>query len=191
MTRDILYNELSTISSLRVHRENAADIVLNHLELIPDLLDFMFQTDNKISIKAAWVLEFVCKEELNVIIPYLDTFTKHIGMVYFDSAVRPVVKICELLITEHYSKKDNTFKTALTALHKERITETCFDVMISDHKIAPKAYSMQALFLLGTEIDWIYPELTTILQRDFHIQSAGFKARAKRILKQIQLSNSS
>lgn len=176
------------MSSLRVHRQNAADMILNHLELIPDLLDFVFLIDDTISTKAAWALEFVCRDELKVIVPYLDIFTEHMGKVYLDSAIRPIAKIGELLVTTHYSKKENSCKIALSKIHKERITETCFDIMISNHKIAPKAYSMQTLYLLGTEIDWIHLELTNILQRDFHGQSAGFKARAKRILKQIQLS---
>ena len=55
-------------------------------------------------------------------------------------------------------------------------------------KIAPKAYAMNSLFLLGKDIDWIHPELVTILERDFQMQSSGFKARARHILKKIKAS---
>ena len=58
--------------------------------------------------------------------------------------------------------------------------------MITDQKIAPKAYSMNSLFLLGKEFDWIHPELALILERDLHMQSSGFKARARHILKKIK-----
>ena len=58
--------------------------------------------------------------------------------------------------------------------------------MINDEKVAPKAYSMISLYLLGTEFDWVHPELITILERDFHTQSAAFKARARHILKKIK-----
>jgi hypothetical protein len=58
--------------------------------------------------------------------------------------------------------------------------------MINDEKIAPKAYAMNTLFLLGTDYDWIHPELALILERDFQMQSSGFKARARHILKKIK-----
>ena len=57
--------------------------------------------------------------------------------------------------------------------------------MINDEKIAPKAYSMNTLFLLGKDYDWVHPELALILERDFQMQSSGFKARARHILKKI------
>ena len=58
--------------------------------------------------------------------------------------------------------------------------------MINDEKTAPKAYSMNSLFLLGNEFEWVHPELANILERDFQMQSSGFKARAKHILKKIK-----
>jgi len=41
---------------------------------------------------------------------------------------------------------------------------------------------MNSLYFLGTEFDWIHPELKTIIERDYSSQSAGFKARARHIL---------
>jgi hypothetical protein len=142
--------------------------------------------DDKISCRAAWVFEFMCGEKLDAIIPYLDTFTLNMHNVHLDSAVRPVAKVCEYLVKAYYSKQPNKIQTALKPIHKERIVEVCFDYMINDEKIAPKAYAMNTLFLLGKNIDWIYPELVMILERDFQMQSSGFKARAKHILKKIK-----
>ena len=75
---------------------------------------------------------------------------------------------------------------ALQSKHKEKIIECCFDYMINDEKIAPKAYAMNTLYLLGKDFDWIHPELGQILERDFYHQSAGFKARAKHLLKKLK-----
>ena len=58
--------------------------------------------------------------------------------------------------------------------------------MINDEKVAPKAYAMTSLYLLGKEYSWINPELVLILERDFKMQSAAFKARARQILKKIE-----
>ena len=154
--------------------------------LVPKLLDILFMVDDKISPRAAWVFEFMCNHNIKTIIPYLDEFTELMHTVHLDSAVRPVAKICEFLAKAYTSKTDNTFKNILTETHKERIIENCFDYMINDVKVAPKAYGMTTLFLFGKEYDWVYPELARILEEDFSKQSAAFKARAKQILKKIK-----
>jgi len=186
VTKDQLYNELNYVNHSREKRLHYANLVINNPDLIPELLEILFMADDKISCRAAWVFEFMCGEKLEAIIPYLDDFTLNMHKVYLDSAVRPVAKVCEYLVKAYYSKEKNNIQTALKPIHKERIVEVCFDYMINDEKIAPKAYSMNTLFLLGRDIDWIHPELVMILERDFQIQSSGFKARAKHILKKIK-----
>lgn len=163
-----------------------ANMVIDNPELLTPLLEILFDVDDKISPRAAWVFEFMCNEKLEEIIPHLDLFTDNISKVHLDPAVRPVAKISEYLTKAYYSKEENLIKSSLTEIHKEKITEACFDWMINDEKIAPKAYSMNSLYLLGTEYDWIHPELAIILERDFQMQSSGFKARARHILKKIR-----
>ncbi|MFD1163519.1 MULTISPECIES: adenylosuccinate lyase [Hwangdonia] len=186
MTTQELYNELSNVNHSREKRLYYANMVINNKDLIPKLLEIMFWVNDKASPRAAWVFEFMCKKNIDAIIPYLDTFTENMHKVHLDSAVRPVAKICEFLATAYHSKTQNNIQTALTKTHKERIIEVCFDYMINDEKIAPKAYSMNTLFLFGKDYDWVHPELALILERDFQMQSSGFKARAKHILKKIK-----
>ncbi|APY09387.1 adenylosuccinate lyase [Winogradskyella sp. J14-2] len=185
MTKAQLYKELNYVNHSREKRLHFAKLVLNQPELVQPLIEILFDVDDKISCRAAWVFEFMCGENLEAIIPYLDIFTKNISKIHLDSAVRPMAKICEYLITAYYGKHDTKIKHHLSESHKEKIIEACFDWMINDEKIAPKAYSMNSLYLLGTEYDWIHQELTIILERDFQMQSSGFKARARHILKKI------
>ncbi|MEO8774086.1 MAG: hypothetical protein ABI263_06745 [Gelidibacter sp.] len=56
-------------------------------------------------------------------------------------------------MTAFYSKNQNTTQENLTLSHREKIIEVCFDWMINDEKIAPKAYAMNSLYLLGHEFD--------------------------------------
>ena len=186
MTTAQLYDRLNDVDSSRENRLEHADLVLKDPDLIPKHIEIVFMVDDKLSCKAAWVLEFVCNENLKALLPYLDTFTENLSKVYFDSAVRPVAKICEMLAKAFYSKENNSVKSILQFQHKEKIIEYCFDIMINDEKIAPKAYAMQTLFLLGKDFDWIHLELVQILERDFPNQSAGFKARAKHLIKKIK-----
>ncbi|WP_250434497.1 adenylosuccinate lyase [Hanstruepera flava] len=186
MTTEQLYEELNYVNHSREKRLYYANLVIDNPNLIPKLLEILFMVDDKVSCRAAWVFEFMCGENLEAAIPYLDTFTENFGKVHLDSAVRPVAKVCEYLTKAYYSKTDNKIKMALTPKHKERIIEACFDYMINDEKIAPKAYAMNTLFLLGQDYDWIHPELALILERDYQMQSSGFKARARHILKKIK-----
>ena len=186
MTTEQLYEELNYVNHSREKRLYYANLVIDNPDLISKLLEILFMVDDKISPRAAWVFEFMCGENLEAIIPYLDLFTENMNKVHLDSAVRPVAKVCEYLTKAYYSKTDNRIKQELLPKHQEKIIEACFDYMINDEKIAPKAYSMNTLFLFGQDYDWIHPELVLILERDFQMQSSGFKARAKHILKKLK-----
>ncbi|MCC1483593.1 adenylosuccinate lyase [Winogradskyella immobilis] len=182
MTKDQLYKELDYVNHSREKRIHYANLVINNPELIAPLLEILFTVDDKISCRAAWVFEFMCSKQIEEVLPYLDTFTENMGRVYLDSAVRPIAKVSELISKSYSSKTDNQIKQLLTSVHIERIVEACFDWMISNQKVAVKAYSMQTLYLLGKSIDWIHPELLIILERDFSSQSAAFRARARHII---------
>ncbi|MGB1309457.1 MAG: adenylosuccinate lyase [Oceanihabitans sp.] len=186
MTTSQLYQELNYVNHSREKRLFYANLVLDKPKLIPKLLEILFLVDDKISPRAAWVLEFLCKENLEAFLPYLDAFTKNMHRIHLDSAVRPVAKICEYLVKAYYSKSENSVQKALLPKHREKIIAVCFDYMINDEKIAPKAYAMHTLYLLGKENSWIHPELVLILERDFKMQSSGFKARARHIIKKIK-----
>lgn len=188
MTTAELYEELNYVNHSREKRLHYANLMIDNPNLIPKLIEILFMVDDKISPRAAWVLEFMCSKNIDTIIPYLNEFTTGMKKIHLDSAVRPVAKISELLAKAYTVKEENNIKSKLSATHKERIIETCFDYMINDEKVAPKAYAMSTLFLFGKEYDWVYPELVLILERDFHTQSAAFKARARHILKRIKKS---
>ncbi|RNC87002.1 MAG: adenylosuccinate lyase [Winogradskyella sp.] len=185
MTKDQLYKELNYVNHSREKRLYYANLVIDNPDLIPPLLEILFTVDDKISCRAAWVFEFMCGEKLEAIIPHLDMFTENMSKVHLDPAVRPVAKVCEYLVKAYYAKDNNALKKHLSTAHKEKIVEACFDWMINDEKIAPKAYAMNSLYLLGQDFDWIHPELAIILKRDYQMQSSGFKARARHILKKI------
>jgi hypothetical protein len=185
VTTEALYKELNYVNHSREKRKFYANLVIDQPELIPQLLEVLFMVNDKISPRAAWVLEFFCNDHLEKFIPYLDILLPQLKHIKLDSALRPCAKICEYIAKAYSGKEKNTVKTSLTNSQKEQIIEACFDWMITEQKVAVKAYSMTTLYLFGKEFDWIYPELRIILERDFSFQSAAFKARARQILKKI------
>jgi hypothetical protein len=182
MSEKEFYEALENLNASRESRLKGAALVKNDLRLFPYLINELFKVDDKISIHAAWVLEFVCQDYIYAIIPHLDIFTKNIHKVYLDSVVRPVSKVCQFIAKAYCSKENSTFKRLLSPEHKERIVETSFDWMINKHKVAAKVFAMETLFLFGQENTWIHDDLKQILEQDFQTQSAAFKSRAKHIL---------
>ena len=171
----------------RENRQRVANIVLENKNLIKDLVAITFDVDNKTSIKAAWILEWICTHnDLDFILPYLDIFTEKIKTLKFDSSIRPCAKICEHLANAYYSKNDNAVNLKLTNNHIDAIVETGFDWLITPQKIAVRAYTMTFLYLFGLENDWIHPELKHLIETKIIHESKGCKARGKYILEMIE-----
>lgn len=171
----------------RENRQRVADIVLENPNLFKDLVTLTFKVDDKVSIKAAWILEWICTHyNLEWIIPHLDEFTTNINKVIFDSAIRPCAKICEHLANAHHSKKANKVQGNLTENHIDTIIETGFDWLITPQKIAVRAYTMNTLYLFGLEKDWVHPELKHLIETKIIHESKGCKARGKYILDLIE-----
>lgn len=185
MTTKQLYEELNYVNHSREHRQKYALMVIANPELLPMVLDILFDVDDKRSPRAAWLLEFVARENLDAILPHLDRITEEMHKVHQDPAVRPIAKICEYLIEAYYHKNPNHTKDYLKPIHKERIIELSFDYMITDQKVAAKAYSMNSLYLLGKDYDWIHPELVQILEQGYASGSAAYKARSRHLLKKL------
>ena len=171
----------------RENRERVANIVLKNKNLIKDLIAITFKVDEKISIKAAWILEWICTHHnLNWVLPYLDVFIDKISSLKFDSAIRPCAKICEHLANAYYAKTNNEVKLKLNRAHIDTIVETGFDWLITPQKIAVRAYTMNTLYLFGLEIDWIHAELKHLIETKIIHESKGCKARGKHILELIE-----
>ncbi len=176
---------LNTVNHSREKRNYFANLILDNPKLLPELLIICAKVDDEISCRASWGLEFLCKKDLEAILPYLDELIAFIPKVHQHPAVRPMAKIYECLIIAYYKEKSTPVRKQLTKTHREQITETCFDWLITDQKVAPKAYSMTTLYLLGTEFDWVHPELKITLENNYNASSAAYKARSRMVLKKL------
>ena len=185
MTKKELYQSLDYINATRRKRTEMANIVQSNTDLLEPLLEIAFDVDNPVSSKACWILEYVAKENLDYILPFIDIFTHKIDGLKLDSSVRPMAKICEFLTKTYFSKTKNKTKETLTSNHLELIATACFDWLIGEHKVAAKAYSMTSLLLLGQKFEWIHPELKMVLQQNYSSGSAAYKARARMTLSKL------
>ncbi|MDL5511693.1 adenylosuccinate lyase [Arenibacter sp. M-2] len=186
MTYLELYNALNYVDHSRTKRRDMSNLVVSQPSNIATLMKVAFQVDDPVSCKACWILEFTAKEHLAYLLPSMDTFVRNIGSVHLDPAVRPIAKICEILMKSYFQTKDHTTRNALNEEHLENITSACFDWLIGDHKVAAQAYSMTSLLLLGRKFNWIHPELRMILEQNYQNGSAAYKARARLTLAKLK-----
>lgn len=189
MTEEELYKKLEYTNHTREQRDKMAALIMENPSLIAPLLSIISRIDDVISCRASWILERVVRKDKALLYPYLDTFIMLLDKVQLDSAVRPMAKVCELLIISYYAKIPNKSQKHLSKKHLERIITACFDWLIGDHKVAAQAYSMTTLQLLGNTFDWIHPELKIILEQQYHTGSAAYKARARMVLKKLAKPN--
>jgi hypothetical protein len=166
----------------REYRMKAAQWVLSHPETFPDLLEYTFGPELEMSIRASWVLEFVCLERLDWLYPFLDRFFGSLASVTHESVLRPLSHLCERLCLAYYTKYDSALRQAFNQTHKDSLVECCFDWMREDHTVATQVRAMTCLYYLGTEIEWIHPELKQVIEERIHQGSAGSKNRGSKIL---------
>lgn len=186
MTQKQLYKELDYVDHSRKKRDYYATLLKEQPELLQPLLEILFMVDDKLSPKAGWLIEFVSKNNLPLLFPYLDYFTSNMHTVYQDSALRPVAKVCERLALSYYKEQHPLSRKALQLKHKEQITNAGFDWLITDQKVAVKAYTLTTLYHLGTEIDWIHPELLIIMENQYSTSSVAFQARTRHVTEWIK-----
>ena len=158
--------------------------IVREPKLLPHLLELALTENNVTGSRAAWVLEFVVQKDPPLLYAHLDQFCEGLHEVIPDSSIRPLAKVCELLLTSYYNTAGKD-RPPLNDLHKAAITEACFDWLIGPGKVAPKAYSMQSLLLLGREIGWVHPQLKGVLEQNYAKGSPAYKARARQMLKEL------
>ena len=182
-----LLNRLAYVNATRVERQAMAEEILRDSTALEPLLRIAMEHHDELGHRACWVVEFVCKAELNRIYPHLEYFTSHLGHLNGESSIRPMAKICELIASASDRKKDSN-DPPLNEIQRERMIAAAFDWLIGPHKVAAKAYSMYTLLFLGRTIPWVQTELKATIEQHYPNGSPAYKARARQVLKLLKKS---
>ena len=179
------YKQISQSTAHRSSRDCISNFVLHNPEFFKKLVLVAFDANDKFHYKACWILELVIEAKTDWMTDYLVNFCKIIPFYKHEGAIRSVSKICLFLARFHLEQR-KVGKQFLLEKQLQQITETCFDWVISDTKVASKVYAMYTLFEIGKFKDWIYPELKEILQKDFSVRSPAYQSASRNILKRIK-----
>ncbi|KAA3623236.1 MAG: hypothetical protein DWP94_06430 [Flavobacterium sp.] len=185
MTHPDLVNQLNYQKAYRENRLKAAQWVLAHPHTFRQLLTYCFEDPTELSYKAAWAFEFVYLEEPALLYPHFQYFFNKLPSVKMDQILRPMAHVCEMICIKYYKKQEPAIREHFSKENKNTLTECAFDWLITDQKVACQVRAMTCLYYLGTEFNWIHPELKQILESNIHKGSAGYKSRARKTLEQI------
>jgi len=174
-------------TALRCNRERAATHILNDSNGIQEILPLVFDTQYKNHHKAAWVIEIIFEQDLSLIYPHLTYFTSHLHHVKNESAIRSLAKIGRWIALD-YKKKANQHPIQIAEILQ--FVEVGFDWMIGPYPVAPKAYTMDTLFIFGNvqnpKLEWVLESLKDVILQQIQQGSPGFQNHGNKILEQLK-----
>ena len=181
------YIELLNLDAKKYNYKNELiDFSLKNPNYISILISNIEKVDYENSSFSARILELTIKKNIELIIPFINTFCDFLNKVKFTQTIRSCSKICELLMIEYFIKDNVKIIHSIQNKDLEKIIEAGFNWMINDQPIAVQAYTMQTLFLLGTKYNWIHSELAFIIEKNIPYSSIGYKNRGRKVLKAIK-----
>jgi len=179
--------DIEKVNHSKASRAHAVALVIDNLEVLPELIEKAFMLE-KNHFKYCWWLEFLNRQHIEVLCPYMVTIFDRAQYLTNQSAIRPIAKIIETFVLNYYSKEPNDLvRTMMSSAIKEQMVTRGFEWLIDEQlKVAPRAYAMSSLYHLGKDVNWVHAELILVLEQNYRHQSAAYKARARMILKKLK-----
>ncbi|MCF6133096.1 hypothetical protein [Flavobacterium wongokense] len=171
------FDRISKSNAGTATRNGIRDFVLQNPGLLPELVAFGTDLNNKNQYKAVWIIEMLAETHPQLLIPFIDSIADVAGKYKHESAIRGISRTILFLAKSP--------KIALTETQQEKFIEISLDRLIGDDKVAPKVFAMYALSHFSKQHEWIKDELHIIINKDFAQQSAGYKAAAREVLRKI------
>ena len=136
------------------------------------LMDLFLNDEYRVVQRSGWVVSSVAEKYPKLIMPYLKECIAYLENPPHDAVKRNILKVLSAMdIPEE---------------HQGTLVDRCFKFLYDPKEpIAVHAFAMQVIFEIGKKEPDLFYELKQILEENFETGSAGYKVRAKRILKHI------
>ena len=138
------------------------------------LMELVFGSEPSVARRASWVISHCTERYPHLVRPWLEKLVHNLSRPGLDdSIVRSTVKV----LAE---------TGALPEVLQGYILEHCFDLLLNPKTaVAIQVHAMQAIFNISKDEPDLLRELREVIQGQMEYGTAGFKARGKRILKEI------
>jgi len=137
-----------------------------------ELIALVLGEDPKIAQRAAWTMSQCLESNPNLIFPHLKVLLENLRNPVHDAIKRNTIRALDLI----------EIPEDLLGL----VADICFDFLDSTKEsIAIRVFSMTALFKVCQQEPELSNELKIVIEDHYPHGSAGFKSRARRVLKGI------
>lgn len=136
------------------------------------LMHLFFNDEYRVVQRTAWVVNMCAEAHPSLIKPYLNKMLDYLHMPVHDAVKRNTVRIFQFV----------DIPTKLIG----KTASICFELLQSkDESVAVKVFSMTVLGRIVQHEPELKNELRLIIEDQFPYSTAGFSARAKKVLKKL------
>lgn len=137
-----------------------------------ELMNLFFNDEYRVVQRSAWAVNYCAVNHPQLIKPYLGKMIDYMRKPVHDAVRRNTIRILQFV----------EIPKTLTG----KVANVCFDLLQSkDEPVAVKVFSMTVLGKLCKTEPGLKNELRLLIQEQLPYSTAGFQARAKKILKAV------
>jgi len=113
------------------------DALVSYPELTGVLLKVIFEQDKlRKNFNGCWVFDHLMRKKLGYLLPYMNVFIEGLTHISWESTLRPMAHVLEMVNERYFVKKDAAYTKTITTEQQEIMAEVCFDWLIGPHKVA-------------------------------------------------------
>ncbi|MDW3651544.1 MAG: hypothetical protein R8P61_30975 [Bacteroidia bacterium] len=165
--RKALIQEHSKEQILRI-----VDYIGSDEDRVKELMEIFFSEDTRLVQRSAWVLTHLSTRRPYLLRPYLPQMVKNLDTPKHDAVLRNTLRYFDMI--------------NLPEDLMGEVADKCFHYLNSpEYPIAIRVFSMGTLYNISLKFPELQRELILVIKEHLPFGSAGFKSRAKRILRKI------
>ncbi len=154
------------------HCDKIVHYIGNNKERFAKLMILFFKGEYRVTQRAAWPMSYCVKNHPELIKPYFKKLLDNLKKKNLhDAVLRNTVRLLQ--------------EVEIPKKYHGRLMSICFDFIQSNElPAAVKAFSLSILQKLSQQYTEIVPELKLIIEERWEHETAAFRSRGKKILKQ-------
>ena len=166
--KQILLNDHSSLAA-----EGIAQSVIRGEMALQELIDCFFSGDWRLSQYASWPVSKIADSHPHLLEPYIPEMIENLRQPAHDAVVRNTVRIWQEMIIPNDLKGE--------------IYTMCFE-FLDDPKqpAAIRVFAMTVCTHIALDFEELATELSDVIQSHYDLGTAGFKNRAKKMLKKLE-----
>lgn len=182
-----LFNkEISQCSGRLIERQQIANLLMEQEDYFEYALSLFLDINAPDTHRLSWCLDLVYQQQPLLFKGHTSKLIKALDIQTKDSTLRCLLKtVSHMSQTPGFREEISQHPNQIQSLIKKG-----FEHLTEHHEVAVQVHAMELVFHWRSEEPWISKALTDIIDAQYSQKSAAFKARSKRIMKQLDKEKS-